>query len=60
MKPDDPDSHYYLGRALLAKDHVAEAREHLETAARLMPADPYVRNALAVAWPGQSSIREPS
>ena len=33
----------------MAKDRMREATGHLERAARLMPTDPYVHNALAVA-----------
>ena len=52
VKPDDPNTHYYLGRALLAKGQTSEAIASLQEAARLMPDDAKAHNVLAVALAG--------
>jgi Flp pilus assembly protein TadD len=49
LKADDPDTHYYLGRALLARNQTSEAIDSLQKATRLMPDDAKAHNVLAVA-----------
>jgi Flp pilus assembly protein TadD len=52
LQPDDPDTLYYLGRALLKKHQPAEAARSLQQAVRVNPEDAHAQNALAVALAG--------
>ena len=52
MRPDDPDTLYYVGRALLKKHEPAGAADVLRQALRVNPDDSHASNALAVALAG--------
>ncbi len=56
LHPGQPNAHYYLGRALLAKDQLKAAVGSLRRAVRLAPNDARAHNALAVALAGTKEI----
>jgi Flp pilus assembly protein TadD len=58
LKSDDPDTHYYLGRAFLAKGEGKEAAASLREAVRLAPGEARAHNALGVALAGVRSFAE--
>jgi protein O-GlcNAc transferase len=49
LRPDNPDTLYYLGRAFLKHHQPAEAVNSLRRALRVNPGDTHARNVLAVA-----------
>jgi Flp pilus assembly protein TadD len=49
LNPEDPNTHYSLGRALLAKGQPGDAVDPLCQALRLSPDDAHTHNTLAVA-----------
>jgi Flp pilus assembly protein TadD len=58
QKPNDPDAHYELGKALLEKGDLKPATEQLEAAARLKPDQPYTYYQLSLAYRRQGRAHE--